>query len=78
MIIMFIALSWLVKLSLAPRTHQILLFRKTYSLLLLIGQQAKQHKQARIYGLVIIARVDPHVPIPNTTVKPLSANGTMS
>jgi len=27
---------------------------------------------------VIIARVVPHVPIPNTTVKPLSADGTSS
>jgi hypothetical protein len=35
-------------------------------------------KKAGLDGLVIIARVVPHVPIPNTTVKPLSADGTSS
>lgn len=31
-----------------------------------------------LYGLVIIASVAPPVPIPNTEVKPLSADGTWS
>ena len=35
-------------------------------------------QKAGLYGLVIIARWAPPVPIPNTTVKPLSADGTMS
>jgi hypothetical protein len=35
-------------------------------------------KKADLYDLVIIARRAPHVPISNTTVKPLSADGTMS
>lgn len=35
-------------------------------------------KQGRFDGLVIIAKVVPHVPIPNTTVKPFSADGTSS
>ena len=34
--------------------------------------------KASLYGLVIIAKVDPPVPIPNTTVKPFSADGTAS
>ena len=33
--------------------------------------------KAGLYGLVIIARRAPPVPISNTTVKPLSADGTM-
>ena len=35
-------------------------------------------EKAGLYGLVIIARREPPVPISNTTVKPLSADGTMS
>lgn len=38
----------------------------------------QHHLKAGLNGLVIIARVVPHVPIPNTTVKPLSADGTVS
>jgi hypothetical protein len=45
-------------------------FRKTYHIS--IG------KKADLYDLVIIARKAPPVPIPNTTVKLLSADGTMS
>ncbi len=36
------------------------------------------YKKAGLYGLVIMAEVVPPVPIPNTEVKPSSANGTMS
>jgi hypothetical protein len=35
-------------------------------------------KKAALYGLVIMAEVEPPVPIPNTEVKPSSANGTVS
>lgn len=35
-------------------------------------------KRADLYDLVIIARKEPPVPISNTTVKLLSADGTMS
>ena len=36
------------------------------------------NQKGRFDGLVIIAKVVPHVPIPNTTVKPFSADGTKS
>lgn len=38
----------------------------------------KSQEKAGLYDLVIIARKVPPVPIPNTTVKLLSADGTMS
>jgi hypothetical protein len=36
------------------------------------------NQKGRFDGLVIIAKDAPHVPIPNTTVKPFSADGTKS
>ena len=38
----------------------------------------RNHQKAGLYDLVIIARKAPPVPISNTTVKLLSADGTMS
>lgn len=35
-------------------------------------------QKGRFDGLVIIARCEPHVPIPNTTVKTLCADGTLA
>ena len=53
---------------------------KTYSNIALssLYWRSGPFQKAGLYGLVIIAKVDPHVPIPNTTVKPFSADGTAS
>jgi hypothetical protein len=42
------------------------------------GGECRIAKKGRFDGLVIIAKDDPPVPIPNTTVKPFSADGTKS